>query len=88
MKLNVTWFASEALSKFFTTEDYRELLELTLILGENPPQAASFRGPGAFYQVRWMSNILYMYKLILFLKHFRLTKLECCACLAFCTFVS
>ena len=89
MKANAILFASEALTKSFPREDYRELLELTLIfLGETPPRGVSFRSPGAFHHARWMSKILYTYKLYLFQEQFHMTKRESSACLEFCMFVS
>jgi hypothetical protein len=70
-------------------EDYRELLELTLIfLGETPPRGIRFRVPGAFHHARWMSKLLYVLKLNLFQDQFRLTKHESSACLEFALFTT
>lgn len=89
VKDNAIQFAREALAKSFPREDYRDLLELSLIfLGETPRRGVSFRNPGAFHHARWMSKILYTYKLYLFQEQFRLTKHESTACLEFCMFVS
>ena len=58
MKANAILFASEALTKSFPREDYRELLELTLIfLGETPPRGVSFRSPGAFHHARSNNSV-------------------------------
>jgi hypothetical protein len=58
-------------------DDYKELLELTIIfLGGVPPKGIAFRYPGAFHHARWMSKVLYCYKIWLFRQSFRLTKKE------------
>jgi hypothetical protein len=70
-------------------EDYKELLELTLIfLGQTPPRGIHFRVPGAFHHARWMSKLLYAFKIILFQSQFKLTKHESNACLEFCLFIA
>ena len=70
-------------------EDYRELLELTLLfLGETPPRGVHFRVLGAFHHARWMSKLLYILKLNLFKNQFHLTKHDSTACLEFALFVT
>lgn len=69
-------------------EDYRELLELTLIfLGKVPPRGIKFRCPGAIHHARWMSKLLYVLKIYLFRKQFKLTNFENKSCLEFGLFV-
>jgi len=69
-------------------DDYKELLELSLIfLGEIPPHGVHFRVPGAFHHARWMAKLLYVLKLNLFQNQFRLTKHESSSCLEFGLFV-
>lgn len=70
-------------------EDYRELVELTLIfLGERPPRGIHFRMPGAFHHARWMSKLLYVLKINLFRDQFQLTRQESKASLEFGLFIS
>ena len=70
-------------------EDYRELMELTLIfLGETPPRGFRFRVQGTFLHARWMSKVLYVLKLFLFQGQFHLSKDESSACLEFSLFVT
>jgi len=46
-------FAKESLKKHYPREDYRDLLELTVIfLGGIPPGGISFCVPGAFHHAR------------------------------------
>ena len=70
-------------------EDYRELLEVTLIfLGQIPPQEIHFRVPGADYHARWMSKIIYVLKIYLFRSQFKLTKREITSFLEFSLFAA
>src|SRR6218665_3063242 len=59
-------------------EDYRELLELTLMfLGRVPPQGISFRKPGAIHRAWFMSRLIYALKIGLFRDAgYKLTKRE------------
>ncbi len=48
-------------------DDYRELLELTMIfLGGIPKNGISFHIPGAVSHARWMSKAIYAFKIFLF----------------------
>jgi hypothetical protein len=70
-------------------EDYKELLELTLIFfGKNPPHGVKFRAPGAFHHARWMSKLLYVFKIHLFRNQFTLSMEEANNCMEFSLFVS
>ncbi|KAL4103442.1 hypothetical protein QTP88_018819 [Uroleucon formosanum] len=58
-------------------EDYRELLELTVIfLGGIPVRGISFRVPGAIHHARWMSKAIYSLKICLFSEQFKLNSKE------------
>ena len=58
-------------------DDYRELVELVIIfLGGAPPGGIRFRAPGAMHHARWMSKVLYSFKIWMFRGQFRLTKKE------------
>ena len=50
-------------------EDYR-------VPGAVPPRGIDFAAPGAMHQTRWMSKVIYMFKVSMFLSHFKLTARE------------
>jgi hypothetical protein len=92
LKIETVNFARDILNReagHLSREDYRELLELTLIfLGETPPRGIRFRVPGAFHHARWMAKLIYVLKIFLFQNQFKLTKRESVGCLEFGLFVS
>jgi hypothetical protein len=58
-------------------DDYQELIELTLVVLGHPPTAIHWRAPGAIHHARWMSKLLYAFKIYLFREQtdiFKLTK--------------
>lgn len=58
-------------------DDYRELLELSLIfLGGTPSRGIRFMQPGALHRARWMARVIYAIKLCLFRSQFHMTKQE------------
>jgi len=60
-----------------TRDDYRELLELTILfLGETPPRGVRLMAPGAMHRARWMAKLLYCVKIWMFKQQFRLTAAE------------
>jgi hypothetical protein len=69
-------------------DDYRELLELTLIfLGKETQRGIRFRAPSAYHHARWMSKLLYVLKIYMFRSQFQLTNKEKKSCLEFSLFV-
>jgi hypothetical protein len=77
VKEDLGTFLTLALAKDQTRDDYRELLEITLIfLGITPPRGIRFVAPGAMHQARWMSKIIYTFKIWMFRKQFSLTARE------------
>ena len=93
LKMEAVNFALDILEgktgRHLPREDYRKLLELTLILlGETPPRGVRFRIPGAFHHARWMAKLIYVLKIFLFQSQFKLTKHESVGCLEFSLFVS
>jgi len=69
-------------------EDYRELLELSIIfLGGVPNRGISFRAPGASHHTRWMSKAIYCLKIYMFRKQFHMTKNQENACRDCCIFI-
>ncbi|XP_050524055.1 uncharacterized protein LOC126895832 [Daktulosphaira vitifoliae] len=69
-------------------EDYRELLELSIIfLGGIPHRSILFRVPGAFHHARWMSKAIYCLKIYIFRKQFHMTAEQERACRDICIFI-
>lgn len=70
-------FAAEHLQEKQPRDDYRELLELTIIfLGGTPSRGVHFLAPGAIHHARWMAKALYAFKIYMFSTQFKLTKRE------------
>lgn len=58
-------------------DDYRELLELTIIfLGGVPPRGVRFAKPGAMHRARFMARLIYGLKIFAFREVFKLTPRE------------
>ena len=57
-------------------DDYKELLELTLLLIGNPPNQITFKKPGAYHRARWMAKGIYCIKIFMFKQQFKLTSKE------------
>ena len=49
-------------------DDYRECIELVLVVLGDPPKNFSFKKPGPFHKARWMAPWLYGTKIFLFRK--------------------
>ncbi|GBM81202.1 hypothetical protein AVEN_236415-1 [Araneus ventricosus] len=49
-----------------TRDDYKEVIELTLVVLGNPPEKIHWRAPGAIHQAWWMTKLLYAFKIFLF----------------------
>ena len=63
----VIMFATDQLHQHQPRDDYKELLELTIIfLGGQPPKGVRFRYPGAIHCARWMSRAIYTLKTVIF----------------------
>ena len=70
-------FCLKCLNSLQDRDDYKELLELTIIfLGVLPPRGIVFKYPGAFHHARWMSKAIYCLKIFMFRKQFHLTVTE------------
>lgn len=69
-------FCQNELKKKIVRHDYKELLELTLIFLGAYTSNVSFRAPGAMHHARWMAKALYVLKILIFRKQFKLTKKE------------
>ena len=70
-------FANQQLLESQPRDDYRELLELSIIfLGGTPDRGIHFLSPGPMHHARWMSKLIYAYKVWMFQDQFKLTKKE------------
>ncbi|ESN95853.1 hypothetical protein HELRODRAFT_179046 [Helobdella robusta] len=76
-KEGIVSFCLTQLEQFQPRCDYRELLELLLILlGETPPRGARVLQPGALHRARWMARLIYAFKLYMYRHQFLLTRVE------------
>lgn len=68
-------FSQDQLTKFQPQEDYKELLNLTIMFLEGiPEKGISFRVPDGLHRAKWMAKALYSLKMYLFRDEFNLTK--------------
>ena len=75
------------LSQHQPRDDYRELLELSIIvLGGMPDRGIRFRRPGAHHHARWMAKVVYALKIYLFRGQANLTAKENAGILRFVKF--
>ena len=85
---NILQFCLNQLKLPHYREDYREILEITVIfLNGVPPRGISFRTPGAIHHARWMSKALYSLKIFIFREEFKLTKKEYNSISSICIFI-
>lgn len=85
---DILLFSHNRLKENHSREDYRELLELTVIfLGGVPSRGISFRLPGAIHHARWMTKAIYSLKIYLFRNQFHLTQHEEIAIKSICIFI-
>ncbi|KAG0719104.1 hypothetical protein GWK47_007383 [Chionoecetes opilio] len=76
------------LSQFQPRDDYRELLELSVIvLGGMPARGIRFRRPGAHHHARWMAKLIYAVKIYLFRGQANLTARESAGILRYVKFI-
>src|SRR6218665_3283140 len=81
-------FIQRQLTAFHPRDDYRELLQLSLLfLGAEPNGDVHIQSPGACHRARWMAKLIYSLKIYLFRSPFRLTKHELSSLGHFTTFV-
>ena len=72
-KDDVITLAMAQLTEFQPTNDYFELLELTIIfLGAIPPSGIHFCYPGAHHRASWMARVIYSLKMWLFCSEYPL----------------
>lgn len=70
-------FAQNQLNQYQPRDDYKELLNLTIIyLGGVSENQALFRMPAGLHRARWMAKAMYCLKIFLFRHQFKITKKE------------
>lgn len=78
----------QQLVQFQPRDDYRELLQLSLVfLGADYGADVHIHAPGAFHRARWMAKLIYSMKIFIFRSQFKLTARESSALGEFCVFV-
>ncbi|ESN91269.1 hypothetical protein HELRODRAFT_182127 [Helobdella robusta] len=78
-------------SSYIPREDYKELVELCLLVLSYPMQTDGkyhFRVPGAYHMARWMAKVIYCLKMYLFRNEFKLTATETKSLTEFCLFAT
>lgn len=74
MKTAALDYAMEVVQQDHQRDDFRELLELTIIyLGGVPPRGIRIMAPRAMYQARWLAKAIYGLKVFMFRSQFNLT---------------
>jgi hypothetical protein len=76
-KEDIVHFCMQQLTISQPRDDYRELLEITIIyLGQSPARGIRFMRPGALHRARWMARVIYAIKICLFQSQFKMTQRE------------
>lgn len=76
------------LTKNISRDDYRELIELSIIfLGGDTDHKFKIRPPGAIHQARWMARAIYSLKISLFSSQFSISNKDKAALLDVCLFI-
>lgn len=76
------------LTKEIVRDDYRELIELSVIfLGGDTQRKFKIRPPGAMHQARWMARAIYSLKISLLSAQFKITSKDKAALLDVCLFI-
>ncbi|XP_025270393.1 uncharacterized protein LOC112639732 [Camponotus floridanus] len=87
-KNHLSTFITRYLQLSQPRDDYKELLELSLIfLGEMPQDQVSFKRPGAIHHARWMAKAIYCLKIFIFRDGFVLSKIELNGLRQLCIFI-
>ena len=77
------------LQKKIVRDDYRELIELSIIfLGGDKEKKLKIRPPGAMHQARWMARAIYSLKICLLQSHFKISMKEKQALRDVCLFIA
>lgn len=82
-------FYRTELTKEIARDDYRELIELSIIfLGGDAEKKFKIRPPGAMHQARWMARAIYSLKITLLSSQFRISNKDKAALLDVCLFIA
>ncbi|KAE9530083.1 hypothetical protein AGLY_011545 [Aphis glycines] len=88
LKEELLIFCINQLKQYQPRDDYKELLELTIIvLGQTPPNGIFFKVPGPIHHARWTSKAIYSIKIFLFRNEFKLNLKENNALRDLCIFI-
>ncbi|CAG9793804.1 unnamed protein product [Diatraea saccharalis] len=83
----IEFYRSE-LIKEIARDDYRELIELSIIfLGGDTEKKFKIRPPGAMHQARWMARAIYSLKISLLSSQFNISNRDKAALLDVCLFI-
>lgn len=61
---------------YIPRDDYKELMQLCLLVLGHPIENYTFKTPGPTHHARWMSKIIYSFKIYLFRGQFQLSPVE------------
>ncbi|XP_074115222.1 uncharacterized protein LOC141537915 [Cotesia typhae] len=87
-KNNLSSFIKRYLQLSQPRDDYKEILELSLIfLGEMPREQVFFKRPSAVHHASWMAKAIYCLKMFIFRDEFDLSKKELDGHRQFCIFI-
>lgn len=82
-------FYRTQLTKDIARDDYRELIELSIIfLGGDAEKKYKIRPPGAMHQARWMARAIYSLKITLLRSQFRISNKDKASLLDVCLFIA
>lgn len=85
---DILHFCRAMLQNKFQRDDYKELLELSIIfLNGNLDNKFKIRPPGAMHQARWMSRAIYCFKIYIFRNQFSLSISDKNAIRDICVFI-
>lgn len=74
--INFLLHALSSETTYIPRDDYKELMELCLVVLGHPLKNYAFKTPGATHHARWMSKIIYSFKIFLFRNQFSLSEEE------------
>lgn len=88
IKREIISFALNKLEEGQIRDDYKELLELTILfLSENDCNITKIRPPGALHQARWMARAIYCLKIFLLRSQYSMLPEEIIALEDVCVFI-
>ncbi|XP_074111077.1 uncharacterized protein LOC141535152 [Cotesia typhae] len=87
IKDEILKFVNNQIEMDHCRDDYRELLELSLIFLGTTTTNITFKHPGPVHHARWMAKAIYSLKIFLFRNEFHLTKSEINGLRELCLFI-